>query len=74
MLTATLITTLLSMSSSDNVSVRIESLNGEVLYSTTMQAVNGANQITIPPITTASQAGFIRVIGTRETMTAKVVY
>lgn len=63
-----------NMSSSDNVTVRLESLNGEVLYSTTMQAVKGANQITIPPITTASQAGFIRVIGTRETMTAKVVY
>ncbi len=63
-----------NMSSSDNVTVRLESLNGEVLYSTTMQAVKGANQITIPPITTALQAGFIRVIGTRETMTAKVVF
>lgn len=63
-----------NMSSNDNVTVRLESLNGEVIYSTTMQAVEGANQITIPPITTASQAGFIRVIGTREMMTAKVVY
>lgn len=63
-----------SMSSNDNVTVRLEGLNGEVIYSTTMQAAKGVNQITIPTITSASQTGFIRVIGTREMHTAKIVY
>ncbi len=63
-----------TMSSSDNVTVRLEGLNGEVFYSTTMHAVEGVNQVAIPLSTTASQAGFIRVIGTREVMTAKVVF
>ncbi len=62
-----------NMSSSDNVTVRLEGLIGEVFYSTTMHAVEGVNQINIPLSTTATQAGFVRVIGTREVMTAKVV-
>lgn len=63
-----------NMSSNDNVTVRLEGLRGEVLHSTTVQAVGGMNEITIPLTTTASQVGFIRVIGTREMLTTKVVY
>jgi hypothetical protein len=62
------------MSSSDNVTVRLEGLRGEVVHSATMQAVEGVNEITIPVTTGATQVGFIRVIGKREVLSAKVVY
>jgi hypothetical protein len=63
-----------NMSSSDNVTVRLEGLRGEVVHSATMQAVEGVNEITIPVTTGATQVGFIRVIGKREVLSAKVVY
>lgn len=63
-----------NLSSNDNVTVRLEGLRGEVLHSTSIPAVEGMNEITIPVTTSATQAGFIRVISTREVLTVKVVY
>lgn len=63
-----------TVSSPDNVAVRLEGVRGEVIHSATMQAVEGENEIVIPAATTASQVGFIRIIGTRSVLTTKLVY